>query len=43
MTDPNTDEPTRTWEQMEIPEREVPDGDPFTYFTGGNPDDDPDF
>lgn len=41
MTDPNTtDNPeTRTWERMDIPERDG-DRDPFTYFTGDGPGDD---
>lgn len=39
MTDPNTTDSSeaRTWERMDIPER---DGDPFTYFTGDGPGDD---
>ncbi|WP_457063375.1 hypothetical protein [Mycobacteroides abscessus] len=40
MTDPDTDRDTevRTWEQMDVPERD-PNVDPFTYFGPGPGDD----
>lgn len=44
MSDPNnSDEPVRTWEPMNLPEREAPDGvapDPFSFFGTGNGNDD---
>lgn len=41
MNDPDNDSDaeTRTWERMDIPERDG-DRDPFTYFTGDGPGDD---
>ncbi|MGV0675719.1 hypothetical protein ABQE62_05935 [Mycolicibacterium fortuitum] len=44
MTDPNhtDDAEVRTWERMDVPQHELPDGvaDPFGFFSNGNGTDD---
>ncbi|MBX8688066.1 hypothetical protein GO011_11575 [Mycobacterium sp. 20091114027_K0903767] len=44
MSDPNSadETETRTWERLDLPEREAPDGvtaDPFGFFGPGTGDD----